>query len=1457
MIDAIVGFSIRNKLIITLFLLAWIGWGVYSITQIPIGAVPDITNNQVQIITTSRNLSTQDMEQFVTYPVELEMANLPGVIEIRSISKFGLSVVTVVFEDKMGTYLPRQLISEKLKSASEKIPPEFGTPEMGPISTGLGEIYQYVLGVKPGYEGKYSTMDLRTIQDWVVKRQLSGIPGVVEVNTWGGFLKQYEVAVNPEKLKSMNVSISEVFQALEKNNDVMGGGYIEKVSQSYFVRGEGMIKSLEDIQKIVVKNVGGVPILIRDIGEISFGSATRFGAITGNGTGEKVMGQIMMLKDANSSEVIENVKRRVAEVQDLLPEGLVINPFLERTELINKTTYTVVENLVLGALIVIFVVVLLLGNFRSALIVASIIPLSLLFGISMMHLLGISANLMSLGAIDFGIIIDGSVIIIEYIIFKTNRNSATLQALTGDQLRLERDRLTRESTVKMMNPAIFGQVIILIVFIPILSLAGIEGKMFRPMGLSFVFILIGAMILSLTYVPVLASVVCKPDTGKGLNISGSIMHVLEKAYSLVIQFALKSKRVVLGIAMALLIGSGLIFFSMGGEFVPTLNEGDLVVQPVLKTGTSLGKTVDIMTALEKILLDGFPEVDQVVTRIGAAEVPTDPMSMEQADVIIKLKPKREWRSARSREELADKMKASMSVMPGLDFEFTQPIEMRFNELITGVRSDVAIKIYGEDLDKLQELGDRAGELVHDVRGAADVTVEKTVGLPQMVVRYNRDKIAQHGLSIKALNRIVSMAFAGETAGIMIEGEKRFDLVVRFGEAFRNDISNLQNLYVDLPNGRQIPLREVASVEYSTGPAKISRDDTKRRIVIGINVRNRDVESLVEEVQNILSSQLPLPEGYYITYGGQFENLQNAKARLSIAAPVALILIFVMLYFTFHSYRQALIVYTAIPLAAIGGVTLLWIRGLPFSISAGVGFIALFGIVVLNGIVLMGFFNELKDKGVKDIYDRVIQGTRQRLRPVLLTASSTALGFFPMAFSTSAGAEVQRPLATVVIGGLITATFLTLVVLPVLYIMFTGQAKQDAHGGKPVRLNPGRAGLMILLLAGFFISLPGKAQVNKIGLNDAIEIALKNNAGFQASKMRVTQQQKLEKTAFDIPQTSIYHSFDENNIAENGRPVDVYGVQQHISFPTLYGAQKKLQQQKTALRRIDHRINERLLKKQVSQAYYDVLYQLHRLEELTYLDSLYRNFARAARRRHEVGETNYLEKITADARYLELNKQQEQSRADVDFSYQRLRELLQTEETFIVPFTPLTRIELEMQQVRAELEDNPGTQFYQGLSDLAAASIEVEKNKMLPELEAGYFLGVGRGENAENLSGYQIGIGIPILTGAQRGKLQAARIEKEISERELENNKTGLISQYEQLNALIQKHEKAISYYESGGLQMAGEIFRMAEKSYLSGETDYLQYIQSLEGARQINLGYLESLNQYNQTVLEMQYLIYL
>ena len=760
MLEKIIAFSLKNKFIIILFTLGIFGFGIYSLTQISIGAVPDVTNNQVQVITTSQNLSTQDIEQYITYPVELEMANLPGVEEIRSISKFGLSVVTIVFNDEIGTYLPRQLIAEKIKSASEKIPSGFGTPQMGPITTGLGEIYQYTLEVQPEYKDEYSVTDLRTLQDWVVKRQLSGIKGVVEINTWGGYLKQYEIAVVPSALKSMNITISDVLTALEKNNSIAGGAYIEKTNQSYFIRGEGKVKSIEDINNIVIKTSNGNPILVKNVANVKYGAANRFGAITGNGEGEKVLGQVMMLKGGNSKQVIDDVKARVLEIEKSLPKGVYINGFLERSELVGKTTFTVAENLILGCLIVIFVVVLLLGNWRSGLVVASVIPLCLLFAISFMNIFGIDANLMSLGAIDFGIIIDGAVIIVEFIAFQIAHKSSHLVNLSKEDRQIQIDEITYKSASKMMNSAVFGQLIILIVFIPILSLSGVEGKMFKPMAMTFSFALVGAMLFCFTYVPVISSLFLKPKEENPNSLSNRLINKLNSWYLPSINWALNNTKKVLYGALGLLVMAVLLFTTMGGEFIPTLDEGDFVIQPVLKTGTSLTKTIETTTKIEQIILKNFPEVEQVVSRIGAAEVPTDPMSMEESDVIVKLKPKSEWVSADTKDGLADKIKEAIEKkIPNMEIEFTQPIEMRFNELISGTRSDVAVKVFGDDLEILAKKADEIAKAIKNVEGASDIIIEKTEGLPQMAVKYNRSKIAQYGMNIADLNDVLSLAFS--------------------------------------------------------------------------------------------------------------------------------------------------------------------------------------------------------------------------------------------------------------------------------------------------------------------------------------------------------------------------------------------------------------------------------------------------------------------------------------------------------------------------------------------------------------------------------------------------------------------------------------------------------------------------------------------------------------------------
>ncbi len=1444
MLTNIIKFSLKNKLIIFLFTAFIIGFGVYSLTQIPIGAVPDVTNNQVQVITTSKNLSTQDIEQFITYPVEIEMANLPGVTEIRSVSKFGLSVVTIVFEDNMGTYLPRQLISEKIKTASEKIPAEFGSPEMGPITTGLGEIYQYILDTKPGFENTYSATELRTIQDWIVKRQLSGIPGVVEVNTWGGYLKQYEVAINTEKLNAMNISAIDVYTALEKNNSIAGGGYIEKRNKAYFIRGEGLVKSLEDIKDIPVKTVNGFPIYIKDVAKVGFGKANRFGAITGNGQGEKVLDQVMMLKDGNSKKVIEAVKDRVASISKSLPEGVYINPFLERSELIGKTTHTVIENLILGCLIVIFIVVLLLGNLRSGLVVASVIPITLLFALSLMYLFGVDANLMSLGAIDFGIIIDGSVIIVEYIAFQITSNRKELLKLSPVEKQEAIDEITQKSSSKMMNSAVFGQLIILIVFIPILSLTGVEGKMFKPMALTFSFAIIGAMIFGLTYVPVISSIFLKPVKTSSKNISVRLMKFLGDIYDPAIRIALKNKKSVLGIASFLLVASIYLFTTMGGEFVPTLDEGDFVIQPVLKTGTSLSKTIETTTKIEKILLDNFPEVDQVVSRIGAAEIPTDPMSMEESDVIIKLKPKSEWVSAESKDELADKFKEALSIIPDMEVEFTQPIEMRFNELITGVRADIAVKIFGEDLDILSKKGNEIKKLIENVEGASDISVEKIAGLPQMSVVYDRKKVARYGLNIEDVNNMISMGFSGAVVGNVFEGEKRFDLVIRLDDKKRTGISSIENFYIDTPAGVKIPLNEVASINLTKGPAKISRDDTKRRIVVGINVRNRDLQSVVDDIQNLIDKNIKLPVGYNITYGGQFENLERAKDRLKIAVPIALVLIFILLYFAFGSAKEALMIYSAIPLSAVGGVFLLWIRDLPFSISAGVGFIALFGIAVLNGIVLIEHYKELKkEEGMDDINERVIRGAKERLRPVILTAAAAALGFLPMAISTNAGAEVQRPLATVVIGGLVSSTMLTMLVLPVLYSIFDTKIKKKTPKKRSFKI----IGILVILFA-FSVNVQGQ-NYDQLNIEKVYNLALENNAGLKASALKVNKADALIGNAFTFDKTEIYYSYDENNIAINNKPLKVFGIQQSFLFPTIYFAGKKVNKASYNLENSSFDIQKMILKKEVAKSYYQLLYEQEKKDIYKKLDSFYQTFAYAAKRKFETGATNYLEKITARAKQKQLQILYNQSKEDVALAEVNLKKMVQSENDFTILSEKLKKLELKL---NSDFE-NPSITYFENRKLLFKAKSSYEKQQLLPDISLNYFQGSNSDLNY-NLNGYQIGLKIPILFSGNATKIKASKISIDIADQEAKDYQLTLDARQNQLMAQLKKYEDALTYYEIEGKLLSKEIFKTAKVSYKNGEIDFFQYIQSLENAFDILLTHLNNLNQYNQTVIKLNYL---
>ena len=1178
---------------------------------------------------------------------------------------------------------------------------------------------------------------------------------------------------------------------------------------------------------------------------MGFGHATRFGAITANGKGETVLGQVMMLKGANSNNVIKAVKERVLSISKSLPEGVVIKPFIDRSQLIARTTHTIAENLIIGCLIVIFVVVLLLGNFRSGLVVASVIPLCLLFALSLMNIFGIDANLMSLGAIDFGIIIDGAVIIVEFTAYRLTQKKKEHDNLDKNELGNLKDRVTYDGASRMMNSAIFGQLIILIVFIPILSLSGVEGKMFRPMALTFSFALLGAMILCLTYVPVASAVFLKAKEPSKKNISVRLVNFLNRHYEKGIRWALNRRKLVLGVAVGILAISGYVFTTMGGEFIPQLDEGDFVIQPILKTGTSLSKTIETTTKMETILLDSFPEVEQVVSRIGAAEVPTDPMSMEESDVIITLKPKDEWVSADTKEGLADKFKEALSVFPGMEVEFTQPIEMRFNELITGVRADIAIKVFGENLDILNARAQEIKNLIGDVKGAADITVEKVVGLPQMSVDYNREKIARYGLNIADLNKIITMGFAGKTLGSIFEGEKRFDLVLRLKEKNREDIDNLKNLYVDTPMGEKVPLSELAEISYQKGAAKISRDDTQRRIVVGVNVRNRDLESVVKDIQAIVDKNISLPPGYSISYGGQFENLKSATARLKVAVPIALVLIFILLYFAFGTVREALMIYSAIPLAAVGGILLLWIRDMPFSISAGVGFIALFGIAVLNGIVLIEHFKELRNQGKENNDELIISGAQDRLRAVLLTASAAALGFLPMAVSTSAGAEVQRPLATVVIGGLITSTLLTLFVLPVIYSLFhkNKESKEKKQKNDKNRIKP-------LTLMLFLIGFTGFSQETKTitDFNSLKNIALENNSGLQAASLRVQEANAFRGSALGFDKTEIYRSYDENNLA-NGEPLRVYGVQQNFNFPTVYFARRKVQRAAYNEQVQTLAIHKRELERDVARIYYQIQYEQAKVNVYRQLDSLYEQFAYAARRRFELGETNYLEKITAQAKQKQLETQLKQAIDDIETSKVQLKPLLQSDISIEFQEQPLVKLEVNVQAI----EENPSLSYYTYRTESFAAQATLERQNLYPDISLTYFQ--GNNDLVQNtFRGYQVGVKIPLLFFGSASRIKAADFAQQAAVQEAQDYKLRLNSQFLSLQKQLEKYQEALYYYENQGQQLSEEIIKTATLSYKSGEIDFFKYIQSLENSYDIILSYYDNLNAFNQTVIRLNYL---
>jgi len=1461
MINKIISFSINNKFIIGLFIVALVGTGIWSMATINLGSVPDITNNQVQVITVAPNLGTEDIEQFVTYPVELAMANLPDVIELRSVSRFGLSVVTIVFKDEAGTYLPRQLVQEKLTEVAGEIPEGFGTPFMAPITTGLGEIFQYTLKVKEGYEDKYDAMELRTIQDWIVKRQMALVPGVVEVNAFGGYVKQYEVAINPNKLKSFGITMNQVFEALKVNNANTGGAYIEKNHQANFIRGEGLARSIEDLKNTVVTTQKGSPVLIRDVAEkVGYGNQVRYGAFTQDGH-ETVGGQILMLKGESPGDVIENVEKRIVEIQKSLPEGVYIDAFLSRSELIEATTSTVKNNLIEGALIVIFVLVLLLGSFRGGLIAASIIPLCLLFAFILMKQFGIWANLMSLGAIDFGIIVDGAVIIVEGAVFHIHQR---MKKSTTAINQAEMDEIAYDSSSKMMNSAFFGQLIVLIVFTPILFLTGVEGKMFRPMAFTFGFAVLGAIILCLTYVPMMSSLFLKPAKNQNSwfakfenkidRFSDKIMDVLNRIYLPILNFALRFRAGVVIGAVSLLLISGFIFSNMGAEFVPKFDEGDIAFQALIKPGSSLTESIEASEKLQK-LINEFPEVKTVVSRIGVAEIPTDPMPMDIADSYIILeKDKSKWTSAESKEELIEKIQEKISVVPGVNFVFTQPVELRFNELLTGVREDVAIKLYGEDLGVLADKVQEIAAVIRTVPGAADLNVEATSGLPQMTVVYNRAKMAQYGVTIDKLNDYVSASFSGEEAGVIFEGEKRFDVVIRLAEEYRQDINSLKNLFIDLPNGAQVPLKEVADISYKPGPMQISRDNTSRRISVGVNVRGRDVKSMVEEIQQKLETDVKLPPGYFVTYGGSFENLQRASDRLMIVVPIVLLTIFVLLYFALNSVTQALMIYMAVPLATIGGVFVLLIRGMPFSISAGVGFIVLFGVAVLNGLILINKFNELKDSGMTDLKKRIYEATHERLRPILLTAITTIMGFIPMAISTSGGAEVQRPLATVVIGGMLTATFLTLVVIPILYYWLESRKEKKDNDGDASYIKKGATVIIILLsLGGFLTPNAANAQDNQLAqtltLEEAISMAKENYPSLKESQAFIEREKAMKGTSFDLGSTSLYTGREDQGVQQG--ILSTYGVQQG-NIDLLSGFSKnKFYKERVKLGEKFYAVNEQQLIRNVMQAYDLINYNKAQLRFAEQLDSVYANFRTAAELRYDTGETGKLEFIAASSEYQQIQVLRQQAYDDIEIAKRALKQYLgidQEIETVNLTYEPMDFL---ANLDSASAANNPLLQYAMQNAEVSKANIGVEKAQFLPKFSISY--DKLKYNDVSGFSAYQAGISIPLWFFPQKSRVKAAKADAMVAENQYLEQKAMTESRVSQLLKSLEKTKKTLSYYEEGALLLAEQQIATAELASKEGEIDYVNYITILNSAIRIKQNHLQFINQFNQQFVELQY----
>lgn len=1443
MLTKIIQFSIRNKLLVGIFTAILLVYGIVELRHLPIDAVPDITNNQVQVITVAPSFGAADIERLVTFPIEQANRNIPGLVELRSFSRFGLSLVTIVFDENTDVYWARQQVAERLQTVRQLIPPEIGTPELGPITTGLGEIYQYTLRAADGFESKYSLSDLRTIQDWIVRRQLLGLRGVAEVSSFGGQLKQYEVELDPQKLLSFKMTIDDVFKALHNNNQNTGGSYIERGPGILNIRTEGLLRSIEEIEMVVVRSTAsGAPLLIRDVARVREGAATRFGALTYNGQGETAGGVVMMLKGDNSSDVISAVKTRVDEIRKTLPEGVLLEPFLDRTKMVDNAISTVEKNLMEGALIVVLVLVLFLGNFRAGLLVASVIPLAMLFAVIMMNFFGVSGNLMSLGALDFGLIVDGAVIIVEAVMHQLSGSMMPRR----DRLRQdEMDRVVTGAAGRMMNSAVFGQLIILVVYLPIFSLHGIEGKMFKPMAQTVAFALAGAFLLSVTYIPMMSALLLSKKTAKSNTLSDRGMEALSHRFRFALEKILLVPKTAVSIVVILFALALLLLSNAGGEFIPVLEEGDFAVETRLLPGSSLNMTIQETSKAARILKAEFPEVLSVVTKIGSGEVPTDPMPVDAADMIIVLKDKSEWTSAKTFDELAEKMATAVKNVPGITYSFQYPVQMRFNELMTGAKQDIVCKIFGEDLDTLARYAALLGNLAQSIEGAEDLYVETVTGMPQIIVTYNRSAMAEYGLSVDDVNKTVNAAFAGQVAGTVYEGERRFNLTVRLAGTHRATVDDVSNLLIPTSSGIQIPLSHCARVEIQNGPNQIQRDEAKRRIIVGFNARGRDVESLVKDLQTRVEKEIKFPAGYYPVYGGTFKNLIAAKERLSVAVPVSLLLIFFLLYFTFHSARQALLIFSAIPLSAIGGVFALTARGMPFSISAGIGFIALFGVAVLNGIVLIAEFNRLKREGLTSLREIVITGTSLRLRPVLMTAAVASLGFLPMALSNGAGAEVQRPLATVVIGGLLVATMLTIFILPVLYMMFEKKLKLSAKT------------LPVLVLFSL-LSKDFRAQ-HSLSLSAAIDSALTNNLDLRQFELRKQQAQQLIRNSADVPKTVIGGEYGQLNSIYYDKRIT---ASQTFEFPLVYSRQKDLFSSQFQESQLSLRLQIAGVKKDVSLLYYEILLLYQKKVLLQKNDSLYGVFLIRARKRFSGGETNVLEKVTAETQQLQIHAQLLQLQSDLSILLLQFKTLLNCKGPCEPdPKAPL-KSQLNGMADEATLNQHPILQLMQQQNQSSRVALKLERSKLLPDVMLAYNNMSMKGTGADDklydgrmrFQSAQLGLGIPIFYGAQKSRIRSAEVNNKLLQVQSESEVNALRLQLSSYLLRYKSAAEILAYYEAEGLTNARSIAAAAEKQFLAGQINYLEYVVLVNQAAALENDYYSSLRDYNDAIIQLNYL---